>query len=49
LPIPLGITPDGPGLLAELLLGGAWLIVGLAVFTTYQRGGDVRAPAARTT
>lgn len=34
IPMLAGITPDGPGLLAELLLGGAWLGVGLAVFTT---------------
>lgn len=48
-PMLAGITPDGPGMLAELLLGGAWLGVGLAVFTTYQPEAAVREPAARTT
>lgn len=49
IPMLAGITPDGPGLLAELLLGGAWLGVGLAVFTTYQPEAATRTPAARTT
>lgn len=49
IPILAGITPDGPGLLAELLLGGAWLGVGLAVFSAYQPEAAVRAPAAPTT
>lgn len=49
LPMFAGITPDGPGLLAELLLGGAWLCVGLAVFTAYQHDEVVRDPVARAT
>jgi hypothetical protein len=43
IPMLAGITPDGPGMVAELLLGGAWLGVGLAVLTAYQRGAAVRA------
>lgn len=49
IPMLTGIAPDGPGLLAELLLGGAWLGVGLAVFTAYQRDEAMRAPIARAT
>lgn len=47
IPMLVGFTPDGPGMLAELLLGGAWLGVGLAVITAYQRDEAARAPAVR--
>jgi hypothetical protein len=44
----LGLTPDGPGMLAELLMGVVWFGIGLAVFTAYQQSESAPAPAIRT-
>ena len=33
LPLALGVTPDGPGLVGELVMGAMWLGMALAVFT----------------
>ena len=37
LPMFLGLTPDGPGMIPGLLMGAVWFGVGLAVFTAYQQ------------
>lgn len=34
LPLGLGVTPDGPGMAGELVMGAMWLGVALAVFTS---------------
>lgn len=45
LPMLLGLTPDGPGMLAEVLMGVVWFGVGLAVFTAYRQDEPQTAPA----
>jgi hypothetical protein len=45
LPMLLGLTPDGPGMLPELLMGALWFGVGLAVFTAYRQDAPQAATA----
>jgi hypothetical protein len=47
LPMLLGVTPDGPGMIPELLMGAMWFGIGLAVFTTYRQSASAPAPAVR--
>jgi hypothetical protein len=42
LPLALGVTPDGPGMLGEIVMGTMWLGMALAVFTAT---GDTRSYA----
>lgn len=48
LPMLLGATPDGPGLIPELLMGAMWFGIGLAVVTAYQQAAPTPSPAVRT-
>ncbi len=48
LPMLLGVTPDGPGMIPELLMGAMWFGVGLAVVTAYQQTAPAPSPAVRT-
>ena len=45
LPMLLGLAPDGPGMLPELLMGALWFGVGLAVFTAYRQDDPQPATA----
>jgi hypothetical protein len=47
LPMLLGLTPDGPGMIPELLNGVMWFGVALAVFTAYWQAAPTPAPAVR--
>ncbi len=47
LPMLLGVTPDGPGMIPELLQGVLWIGVGLAVFTVARQPVATAAPAVR--
>lgn len=48
LPMLLGLTPDGPSMLPELLMGVLWFGIGLAVGTTYRQEAPQTAPAPRS-
>jgi hypothetical protein len=43
----LGVTPDGPGMIPELLNGVMWFGIGLAVFTASRQAVPAPAPYAR--
>jgi hypothetical protein len=47
LPMLLGVTPDGPGMLPELLEGVAWVGLGLAVFTSSREPSAIAAADPR--
>jgi hypothetical protein len=47
LPMLLGATPDGPGMIPELLNGVMWFGIGLAVFSASRQAAPVPAPAIR--
>jgi hypothetical protein len=47
LPMLLGVAPDGPGMIAELLNGVMWFGIGLAVFTVARQAAPAPAPAVR--
>jgi hypothetical protein len=47
LPMLLGVTPDGPGMIPELLMGAMWFGVGLAVFSASRQAVPAPAPYAR--
>jgi hypothetical protein len=47
LPMLLGVTPDGPGMIAELLNGVMWFGIGLAVFTASRQAAPAPAPYVR--
>jgi len=47
LPMLLGVTPDGPGMIPELLNGVMWFGIGLAVFTASRQAAPAPAPYAR--
>jgi hypothetical protein len=49
LPMLLGLTPDGPGMIPELLMGVMWFGIGLAVFSAYRQSAAASAlsPASR--
>jgi hypothetical protein len=47
LPMLLGLTPDGPGMIPELLMGAVWFGIGLAVFTASRQAAPAPAPYAR--
>jgi hypothetical protein len=47
LPMLLGVTPDGPGMIPELLSGVMWFGIGLAVFSASRQAQPAPAPYAR--
>ena len=47
LPMLLGVTPDGPGMIPELLNGVMWFGIGLAVFSASRQAAPAPAPYAR--
>jgi hypothetical protein len=47
LPMLLGLTPDGPGMIPELLLGVMWFGIGLAVVSASRQAAPAPAPYAR--
>ena len=47
LPMLLGVTADGPGMIPELLNGVMWFGIGLAVLTASQQAASTPAPYAR--
>ena len=47
LPMLLGVTPDGPGMIPELLNGVMWFGIGLAVFSASRQAQPAPAPYAR--
>ena len=47
LPMLLGVAPDGPGMIPELLNGVMWFGIGLAVFTASRQAATAPAPYAR--
>lgn len=47
LPMLLGVAPDGPGMIPELLNGVMWFGIGLAVFSASRQAAPVPAPYAR--
>jgi hypothetical protein len=47
LPMLLGVSPDGPGMIPELLNGVMWFGIGLAVFSASRQAAPAPAPYAR--
>lgn len=47
LPMLLGVAPDGPGMIAELLNGVMWFGIGLAAFTASRQAAPAPVPYAR--